>query len=214
MRESKKKRAERLFNIIKILQKTYPDVATALHHKNPLQLLVATILSAQCTDERVNKVTPALFKKYTNAKDFAAVPQEELENDIRSTGFFRNKAKNIRNCCRTVEENYKGKVPVEMEELVKLPGVGRKTANCVRGNAFGLPAITVDTHVKRLSQRLKLSSNTDPDKIEFDLREIIPEKNWTFFSHSLILHGRRVCKSRKPDCPGCVLGEQCPSCGM
>ncbi|OGL44060.1 MAG: endonuclease III [Candidatus Schekmanbacteria bacterium RBG_13_48_7] len=211
MKESMNELQKRVLSIIDILKKTYPGATTALLHKSPLQLLVATILSAQCTDERVNKVTPALFKKYLTAKAFAETSQEELENDIRSTGFFRNKAKSIRNCCKVLHEQYNGKVPDSMELLVKLPGIGRKTANVVLGNAFGQPAITVDTHVKRLSQRLKFTGQSNPDKIEFDLQKIIPEKDWLLVSESLILHGRNICHARKPNCVECPINKLCPS---
>jgi len=211
MKESIKNRTDRMIQIINILKQCYPDAKTALIQNNPLQLLVATILSAQCTDVRVNTVTPALFKKYPDTHAFATAVQEELENDIRSTGFFRNKAKNIRECCKSLQEKHNGEVPVSMEELVKLPGIGRKTANCIRGNAFGLPAITVDTHVKRLSMRMKLTKEIHPDKIEFELRNLIPENDWSFVSHGLILHGRQICKSRTPKCSDCKISRLCPS---
>ena len=211
MKETKKELQTRVREIVDILKKTYPDATTALTHRNPFQLLIATILSAQCTDVRVNLVTPGLFKKYRDAEAFAKASQEELEHDIRSTGFFRNKAKNIRECCKALVAQYQGNVPSSMEALVKLPGIGRKTANVVLGNAFGQPAITVDTHVSRLSQRLKFTKETGPDKIEFDLRKLIPENEWTFVSHSLILHGRQICQARKPRCPECLLNKLCPS---
>jgi len=176
---------------------------------------VAVILSAQCTDERVNKVTKDLFRKYRSARDYARVAQEELEQDIRSTGFFRNKAKSIKACCTILDEKYGGKVPDSMDELLELPGVGRKTANCVLGSAYGQNSgIVVDTHVKRLAERLGLTRQKEPDKIELDLMKVVPEKNWHDFGNLLILHGRAVCDARKPRCPECVLRQECPSAQM
>lgn len=197
--------------IVALLKKEYPEARTALHHENPLQLLVATILSAQCTDERVNKVTPALFARYKNAKDFAEAKPAELEKMIRSTGFFKNKTKSIIGCCKGLVENHGGKVPASLDDLVKLPGIGRKTANVVLGSSFGVPGIVVDTHVKRLTGLLGLTKNTDPVKIEFDLMEVIPKKDWTIFSHLLIYHGRKICIARRPRCCECVLKTVCPS---
>jgi endonuclease-3 len=200
--------------INQILAKTYPDAQCALHHDNPLQLLIATILSAQCTDVRVNIVTPALFAKYPDAKAFAGADIGELETAIQSTGFFRNKARNIKACCQAIVEQHGGQVPSTMEELVRLPGVGRKTANVILGTAFGEPGITVDTHVQRLSRRLGLTTQTDPEKIERDLMEAIPRKDWTMFSHRMIFHGRQVCHARKPKCDACALAKICPKIGV
>lgn len=198
--------------ILPLLKKYYPDAHCALFYKNPLELLIATILSAQCTDEMVNKVTPALFKKYKNAKDFAEADLEELQAMIRSTGFYKNKAKNIKKACAMIVEKYKGKVPATMEELIELPGVARKTANVVLYNAYQIQVgITVDTHVSRLSHRLYLSQKNQPEKIEQDLMEIVPNRDWGFFSHALIFHGRQVCKAVKPKCGNCFLNKLCPS---
>jgi endonuclease-3 len=194
-----------------ILKRTYPNAKIALEFVDPLELLIATILSAQCTDVRVNMVTKDLFKKYKSAEDWAGADLREIESDIRSTGFFRNKAVNIKGACAKIVEQFHGRVPNTMEQLITLPGVGRKTANCVLGDAFGIPGITCDTHVIRLSRRLALSENTDPVKLEFDLAEIVPKKDWTQFSHVLITHGRSICKARKPDCPDCPIAEHCPS---
>ena len=202
---------DRVKKIWPILKKAYPDAKIALRFVNPLELLIATILSAQCTDVRVNMVTKDLFKKYKSVKDWAKADVKQIETDIRSTGFFRNKALNIKGACTKIIEQYNGKVPGNMEQLLTLPGVGRKTANCVLGDAFGIPGITCDTHVIRLSRRLGLSDNTDAVKLEFDLAEIIPKANWTLFSHLLIHHGRNICKARKPDCPNCPIAKHCPS---
>jgi endonuclease-3 len=179
-----------------------------------LQLLVATILSAQCTDARVNLVTPALFAKYPDAKAFAEAAPKELEAAIQSTGFFRNKARSILACTRSLVERHNGEVPGTLEELVQLAGVGRKTANVILGNAFDVPGITVDTHVGRLSRRLGLTTETDPEKVERDLMRLVPKKEWTMFSHRLIFHGRQVCHSRKPNCDGCPLAKACPRVGV
>lgn len=205
------KAAERVRKIFPILRKTYPQARIALKHSNPLELLVSTILSAQCTDVRVNMVTKTLFKKYTSAKDWAKADVKQIESDIRSTGFFRNKAANIKGACTKVIEEFDGKIPSTMEEILTLPGVGRKTANCVLGNAFGVPGVVCDTHVIRLSRRLELSPNSDPVKLEFDLAEIIPRKNWLLFSDLLIFHGRNICKARKPDCVNCPIAKYCPA---
>ena len=199
----------RITKILKILKATYPDVKTALDFKNPLEMLISTILSAQCTDVRVNAVTKVLFKKLKTAKDYVDIPIEDLEALIRPTGFFRNKAKSIKACCAALEEQYNGKVPGNLDALVKLPGVGRKTANVVLGSAFGVPGIVVDTHVKRVSQRIGLTEETDPVKIEFDLMPLIPKNEWIDFSHRLIWHGRRICVARKPKCPECPLLALC-----
>ncbi len=212
MKTAKRKVFARL---IARLRRAYPDAECALHHDNPLQLLVATILSAQCTDERVNKVTPALFAKYRTAADFAAALPGELENLIRSTGFFRNKAKSIRNCCRTIADRHDGKVPDTMAELIQLDGCGRKTASVVLGVAFRkAEGIVVDTHVQRLSRRLGLTRHTTPEKIERALMDIVPHNDWIDFSHLLICHGRRRCAARKPDCAHCELLALCPQLGV
>jgi endonuclease-3 len=204
--EEKKRRA---LEIARRLNDRHPDAAVALHHKSPLELMVSTILSAQCTDERVNTVTPELFRRYPEAGDYAGADIEELEELIRPTGFFHQKAKSIQGACRVIAGEYGGEVPSEMDALTSLPGVGRKTANCIRGGAWGIPGITVDTHVKRLSLRLGLTDNTDPVKIEYDLNDILPEEIWYDFSNTLIFHGRRVCKARKPDCRNCMLTDLC-----
>lgn len=200
--------------IVRKLAQLYPDAHCALHFENPLQLLIATILAAQCTDKRVNEITPALFGRYPDAHAFAMAKQSELEKMVQSTGFFRNKAKNIIACCRQLVELHGGEVPQTMEELVPLPGVGRKTANVILGNCFDVPGIPVDTHVGRLSQRLGLSQHADPVKIERDLMELIPRKQWTLFAHRMIDHGRQVCHSRKPQCESCALAAFCPRHGV
>jgi len=203
---------ERVAELIQVLPEVYPGAHTELTFKNPLQLLIATILSAQCTDKRVNMVTPSLYKRYRTAADYAKAPQAELEKAIQSTGFFRNKAKSIRAATAVIAEQYDGRVPDTMEELKALPGVGRKTANVVLGNAFGKNVgIVVDTHVTRVSQRLRLSRNTDPEKIESDLMKLVPQDKWTDWSHWLIWHGRRRCFARKPDCSQCEIFRLCPS---
>lgn len=194
-----------------ILREDYPAAECALHFRQPLDLLVATILSAQCTDERVNQVTKSLFKKFRSARDYANADPGELEDAIRSTGFFRNKAKNIQAMAKKLVEEFGGDVPRTLDELVTLPGVGRKTANVVLGNAFGVPGITVDTHLGRLSRRMGFTTHDDPVKVEFDLMDLIPREDWTHFSHAMIWHGRRVCASRKPDCAACRVGPLCPS---
>lgn len=194
------------------LKEAYPDARTELLWEDPLQLLVATVLSAQSTDVRVNQVTKGLFGRYRTAGDYAEADLEDLEEEIRSVGFYRNKARAIKGMAQVLVENHGGEVPRTMGDLVQLPGVGRKTANVVLGNAFGIDeGVVVDTHVRRLSNRLGLSGHHGPEKIERDLLEIVPEGERTLFSHLLIFHGRRVCKSRKPDCPGCVLKDICPS---
>jgi endonuclease-3 len=205
-------RKARVAAILPILKKTYPDAKCSLDHKTPLQLLIATILSAQCTDDRVNIVTKALFKKYKSPDDLVKVPQEELEKDIQSTGFYRNKAKSLKAMAQSLIDQHGGKVPDTMEQLVLLAGVGRKTANVVLGNAFGKNiGITVDTHVTRLSQRLGLTRHTDAVKIEQDLIPLVPQGDWTLWSHLLIYHGRKICQARKPKCEECPLLEHCPS---
>jgi endonuclease-3 len=198
--------------VIPRLKREYPDARTELDWKSPLELLVATMLSAQTTDVRVNQVTKTLFEKYCTAEDYAAADPSELEEDIRPTGFYRNKARALQGMARVLLERHGGEVPRTMAELVALPGIGRKTANVVLGNAFGVDeGIVVDTHVRRVSNRLGLTEKRDPEKIEQDLLRMVPEEDHTIFSHLLIFHGRRVCKARKPDCPGCVLNDVCPS---
>lgn len=210
--DEREERKKRIKEIIRLLRKEYPQVRTALNYRTPFQLLVATILAAQCTDERVNKVTPGLFHKYPTIESLARARQEELENDIRSTGFFRNKARNIIALSKKLVEDYQGKVPDSMEELVKLPGVARKTANIVLSSAFRkAEGIAVDTHVRRLSERLGLSRHNDPDRIERDLMEIVPREDWLDFNFLLVDHGRKVCQARKPFCQQCVINHLCPS---
>jgi endonuclease-3 len=207
----KEQAGQRVKKIWPTLKKVYPNAKTAINFANPLELLIATILSAQCTDVRVNMVTKDLFKKYKSAADWAKADIKEIESDIKSTGFYHNKAVNIKNACTKIAEQFDGKVPNTMQKLVILPGVGRKTANVVLGNAFGTPAIACDTHVIRLSRRLGLSDNTDAVKLEYDLAEIVPKRNWTLFSHLLIFHGRNICKARKPDCGNCPISKHCPA---
>jgi endonuclease-3 len=192
----------------------YPDAHCALHFHDPLQLLIATILSAQCTDVCVNMVTPALFARFPDAEAFAAAKPSELEKAIHSTGFFRNKTRNIIACCQRILSHHAGQVPGTMEELIHLPGIGRKTANVILGNAFGVPGLTVDTHMGRLSRRMGLTSHKDPVKVEHDLMQLIPKKDWTMFSHRMIFHGRQVCFARKPNCAGCTLAAICPKVGV
>jgi endonuclease-3 len=205
---------KRTGRVLRVLAQLYPDAHCALDHANPLQLLVATILSAQCTDERVNQITPALFARYPDAFAFATADRAELEKLIKPTGFFRNKAKSIIACCKQLMDQHGGEVPRTMEELVPLPGIGRKTANVVLGNCFGVPGIPVDTHVGRLSQRMGLSVHSDPVKIERDLMELVPRKEWTMFGHRMIFHGRQVCYARKPLCDSCALASLCPRHGL
>jgi len=200
---------QKIKNILNILDEHYPDVKVALHYSNPLELLVATILSAQCTDERVNQITPYLFKKYPTAKNYATADLKTLEEDIKPTGFYKNKAKHIKKCCQVLVEKYHGQVPANLEVLTKLPGIGRKTANVVLGNAFGIPGIVVDTHVRRVANRLGLTKHQDPLKIEKDLMQLIPKEKWTKFSLQLTWHGRRICKARKPQCNKCPLHKWC-----
>jgi len=203
---------QRIIPIIRKLKKEYPQAKTALEHADPLELLVATILSAQCTDARVNMVTKDLFKKYQSAEDYANANPEVFEQEIKSTGFFRNKTKSIIGMAQALVEKHDGEVPASMDALTALPGVGRKTANVVLGNAFRIDAgIVVDTHVKRIANRLKLTTKTDPVKIEQDLVKIVPKRDWTVFSHLLILHGRQVCPARKPKCDICPVSGLCPS---
>ena len=201
--------------VLRRLEKEYPDAHCALIYRNPLQLLIATILSAQCTDERVNMVTKDLFRRYTTAKDFAAAPPRQLEKDIKSTGFFRNKAKNIKACCAQLVNQHDGQVPRELTDLVELPGVGRKTANVVLGTAFSISSgVVVDTHVGRISRRLGLTEEQDPVKVERDLMAQLPKKHWIDYSHQIIFHGRRVCKARRPRCDDCSLVDVCPQVGV
>lgn len=209
--ESLKKKRARTKTIFETLDPLYTREKTALKHQNPFQLLVATILSAQCTDVQVNRVTKILFKKYKGPKDYLRAPISELENDIRPTGFFKNKAKSIKGSAQGVMDLYEGKVPSTMEEMLKLPGVGRKTANCVLGAVFDVPGVVVDTHVKRLANRLGLSDNQDPDKIEKDIERLLPEERWRRFSDILIYHGREYCMARKPAHDRCPIYKHCPS---
>jgi endonuclease-3 len=214
-RETAAAKKDRTMKIIAALRRTYPDAHCELKFSNPLQLLVATILSAQCTDKRVNLVTTELFKKYRTAKDFADAPLAEIEEAVKSTGFFRNKAKNIQACCAALVEEFGGEVPRTMAELHALAGVGRKTANVVLGNAFGSNVgVVVDTHVTRLSNRLGLAKGTDAVKLEQELIKLVPQKGWTLFSHWLIWHGRRRCDARKPDCANCEIQKLCPQIGV
>lgn len=204
----------RVLKIFPILRKAYPGATVSLDFSSPLELLIATILAAQCTDVRVNIVTKDLFQKYRKPEDWLKVPQKELENDIRSTGFYRNKAKSIQKTCQALMDQFGGQVPRTMDELLSLNGVGRKTANVILGNCFGVQGIVCDTHVIRLSRRLGLSEHRDPVKLEFDLMQIVPQTQyggWTMFSHCLVFHGRAVCKARKPDCAGCPIAKHCPS---
>jgi endonuclease III len=201
--------------VVSVLRQRYPDAACALHFSNPLELLVATILSAQCTDQRVNLVTQELFRKYPHAADYAEAPLGQLERDIQSTGFFRNKAKSIQGCCKTLLERYQGKVPRSLEELIELPGIGRKTANVVLGTAYGIASgVVVDTHVARVVHRLGLSPKKIPEKIEADLMRQLPPQEWIRFSHRVIHHGRQICKARKPLCDRCPLNALCPRIGV
>jgi len=203
---------ERIGKIIRILRREYPDSHTALGFESPLQILVATILAAQCTDQKVNQITPALFRKYPTAEAFAAADRAELEAVIRPTGFFRNKAKSIIGATRKIVEEFGGRVPANMADLVTLPGVARKTANIVLSSGYGIAeGIAVDTHVKRLSGRLGLSRQLDPEKIEKDLLNLVPQKDWLDFNYMLVNHGRKICQARKPRCPECVLQKLCPS---
>jgi endonuclease-3 len=203
-------RSERAARILAVLKARYPGVRTQLLHRNPFELLVATILSAQCTDRQVNRVTPGLFRRMRRPEDFAAAPAAELEGIVRPTGFYRNKARHIQACCRALLERHGGRVPRTLEELVKLPGVGRKTANVVLGAAFDTPGVVVDTHVGRISNRLGLTRHKDPRKIEIDLMRVIPQNEWSDFSLRLIFFGREICTARKPKCPVCPLEAICP----
>jgi endonuclease-3 len=206
---AKQREEKRAKEIVRILEKEHPNGKTALHFKNPLELLVATILSAQCTDERVNKVTEGLFKKYRSARDYAEADLSALEEDVRPTGFFRNKAKAIKASCTDLDGRFKGRVPKNLDDLVSLRGVGRKTANLVLGEAFGIPGIVVDTHVLRVANRIGLTTKKDPIKVEFDLMAIVPKESWTRFSNLVILHGRAVCAARKPRHEVCKIVDLC-----
>ena len=214
MRESLAKRRDRAGNILAELTRLYPDAKCALNHEGPWQLLVATILSAQCTDARVNLVVPGLFRRFPTVEAMATANQAEVEKLVQSTGFFRNKAKNLIACAKALMEHHGGRVPNRLEDLVPLPGVGRKTANVVLGNAFGIPGITVDTHVGRLSRRLGLTSHQDPVKVEHDLMDLWPSKEWTLACLRVIEHGRKVCDARKPLCQTCTLSPICPKKGV
>ena len=213
-RETSQSKTARLKKVLIALDRTYPDAHCELNYSNPLELLIATILSAQCTDKRVNLVTAELFKKHHSAADYANAKPAELEQAIKTKGFFRNKTKSIQACCRALVEQHGGEVPRTMEELTQLGGVGRKTANVVLGNAFGInEGVVVDTHVARLSQRLGLTKQKDAEKIEQELMKLVPREQWTMFSHWLIWHGRRRCYARSPDCPNCEIKKLCPSAG-
>jgi endonuclease-3 len=209
MAAKKDEKKKRVVHIIRLLENAYPGARTALRFITPLELLVATVLSAQCTDERVNRVTEALFKKYRAAKDYAGVDLRELEEDVRPTGFYRNKAKAVKGICQELVARFKGEVPANLDDLVSLPGIGRKTANLVLGEAFGIPGIVVDTHVLRLANRIGLTQNTDAVKVEFDLMDIVPKDRWTLFSNLLILHGRAICSAKKPAHEKCKILDLC-----
>ena len=212
MKESKEQTRMRARKIVSRLKKKYPQPKTALEFVNPLQLLIATILSAQCTDDQVNKVTPELFRKYPSVKEFADASSKDLQREVYSTGFYKNKTKNIIACCQALLEKHRGEVPSSMEQLVALPGVGRKTANCVLGGAFGIQSgIVVDTHVMRLAARMGLTKEEDPVKIERDLMVLVAQKDWYDFSNMMIMHGRAICDARNPDCFHCIVKAYCPS---
>lgn len=212
--EVKMKKTETAVKVLDILEKEYPDARVTLDFRNPLQLLIATILAAQCTDERVNLVTKDLFKKYRSARDFAQADLHTLEEEIRSTGFYHNKAKSIIKCCQDIVKKFDSEVPRTLEELTSLAGVGRKTANIILGNAFGQQAIAVDTHVKRVTHRLGWAKSADPDKIEFELMEVIPKDRWTMAGHQLVFHGRNICVAKKPKCFTCPVTKLCPKVGV
>ena len=214
MRESIKKKSERAEKIFEVFGKVYDDADCTLEYKTALELLIATQLAAQCTDARVNMVTPALFAKYPDVYAFANADELELREDIRSTGFFRNKAKNIIGCCRMLIDDFGGKVPNNMDDLLKLPGVGRKTANLVLGDFFGIPGVVVDTHATRLSNRMGLTNQKDPYKIELDLQKLLPPKDWADFCHCLVYHGRAYCTARAPKCDNCPIEHLCPKIGV
>jgi endonuclease III len=215
LKETLPQKRARTAKLLERLKATHPDARCSLNYANPLELLVATVLSAQCTDARVNMVTKTLFKKYRTARDYAGAPLGELEEDIKSTGFYRNKAKALRGCCAELLVRYEGQVPANMAALVQLPGVGRKTANVILGNAYEISeGIVVDTHVRRLAGRLRLTKHSDPDKIEQDLVQVVPGQDWIAFGHLLILHGRRICSARAPKCAVCPVNDLCPSAEM
>ena len=203
------KPGEKIGPILKLLEQHYGEAHCTLDFTNPLELLVATVLSAQCTDVRVNQETPAIFQKYPTAAAYAAAPLADLEAAFHATGFFRQKAKSVQGICQALVEKFGGQVPASLEELVKLPGIGRKTANVILGNAFGIPGITVDTHLGRVAQRLGLTAHQDPVKIEFDLMPLVPQERWTKFSHQMIWHGRQICTAKKPQCPACPILPYC-----
>lgn len=202
---------KRALAVFEALGRAYPDARCELDFSNPLELAIAAILSAQCTDKRVNEITPALFRKYRRARDWAAVSQDVLEKEIKSTGFFRNKAKSIRALAKVLDEKYGGRLPDDLDTLVTLPGIGRKTANLLLADAFHKPGVIVDTHCRRVSQRLELTKHDDPDKIESDLKSLIPPQHWSFFSHCLVFHGRYCCHARQPQCSNCPVSRLCPS---
>lgn len=215
LKETLKSKKQRIKKAVSLLKRYRPQADCALYHKNPVQLLVATVLSAQCTDKRVNQVTKTLFKKYPTAKAFSHANLKELEREIYSTGFFRSKAQNIKQACGKIQREFKGKVPNRLEDLLTLPGVGRKTAHVILGTAFQISSgVVVDTHVRRLSNRLNFTKSEDPEKIEKDLCDLLPRTDWIYFSHALILHGREVCKARVPQCKICFLEELCPKKGV
>lgn len=214
MKEKLSDKKRRLLEIREVFREVYQDADCTLDYQNALQLLIATQLAAQCTDARVNQVTPALFQKYPDVYAFAHAEELELQEDIRSTGFFRNKAKNIIGCCRMLMEEYNGQVPNTMEDLLRLPGVGRKTANLVLGDFFGIPGVVVDTHATRLSQRMGFTKETDPYKIELDLQKVIPQESWAEFCHQLVYHGREFCDARRPRCDTCPIAHLCPKIGV
>ena len=209
MNKKKKLNQDKILKIQEIFDKVYADADCSLEYRDPLQLLIATQLAAQCTDARVNIVTKDLYQKYKDVYDFANADISELEQDIKSTGFYRNKAKNIINCCKMLISDYNGQVPNNLDDLLKLPGVGRKTANLVLGDIFGIPGIVIDTHAKRLANRIGLTTNTDPTKIEYDLMEIVPKDYWGRLCHQLVYHGRALCMARKPNCDACPINHLC-----
>jgi endonuclease-3 len=214
-KETLKSKKQRIKKAVALLKRYRPKADCALYHKNPVQLMVATVLSAQCTDKRVNQVTKTLFKKYPTAKAFSQAKLKELEKEIYSTGFFRSKAEKIKTACGKIQKEFKGTVPNRLEDLLTLPGVGRKTAHVILGTAFQISSgVVVDTHVRRLSNRLNFTNSEDPEKIEKDLCELLPRTDWIYFSHALILHGREVCKARVPRCKTCFLEELCPKKGV
>jgi len=204
---------ERMPKIIALLKRAHPDAKCQLNFKTPFELAIGVILSAQCTDAKVNEITPGLFKKYKNPKGFASAPAEKLEADIRPTGFFKNKTKSIQNCCRKIISDHGGEIPQGMDELLELPGLGRKSANAIRVHAFGKPGIVVDTHVLRVSERLGFTKGKNADKVEAELNDMVPKNQWSIFSNVINIHGRRICTARKPKCPECPIRQLCPSFG-